>query len=123
MTARNREWVDFALEHLPGALDVCARTLAQLQTGQGLYREAHWGERGTDPGRVVSVPDYSGGVVDLGALYSVTYDTVKRGDGRSLYEHRFRTPRPILTFATDGSGLVVVRDRSRYSVTPRGIEG
>lgn len=115
--------VAYALENLPGAIEMCAQVIATAQNGRDIYEQAHWGVRAKGPGRLVSVPDSSTGIIVMGHLHAIAYDTAKGADGQGTYEHRFRSPSPLLAFCADGSGLVLVRDRSRYTVGPEGIVG
>jgi hypothetical protein len=129
--ARKVKTIQEVIDTVPGFLDQMASTAADLQRmsrrGRDQYEQAHWGRQGRDPEMIGSVPDASEGVVDLGRLTEVAYVTMKGREKRaSEYHHRFRAPYPILAFATNGSGLVIVRasnGRSRYTVTPNGIEG
>lgn len=84
------------------------------------YVRTHWGEQGTFDHKVLAYPDpRSGPPVVMGRLVSVVYETEKRGDGESHYEHEFEGPLPYLVF--NASGLFIAG--GRYRVTTHGIEG
>lgn len=93
----------------------------EIQRLQAQYWRDHWGLAGDFGPYVSSAPDPSGGVVLLGELVAVEYATEKGDDGPSIYRHTFERSLPALTYCA--SGLVVVRARSRYRITSRGIEG
>lgn len=89
------------------------------------YEAMHWGAAA--PARLSrwDAPDpRSGPLVELGALISVEYETIKEGDGLSVYRHEFgdRAGRgcPVLAVTTDGR-LVIAG--GRYRVRNRGIVG
>lgn len=117
-----------AINEVPGFLDQLSASVDALERlrshGQRLYRASHWGRGGVDRDKLASAPNAAGGVVELGRLYELSYLTKKGRDTHSIiYQHAFRSPFPILAYAIDGSGLVIVRDGSRYTVTSHGIEG
>lgn len=96
---------------------------------------------------VAGFPDPRTGVTEMGRLVSIGYVADKGEGGTILYQHEFGPrarseqcpecgnhvrasgidPRtlPVLgfTMAEHPSGLVICRDRSRYTVTKHGIEG
>ena len=122
MDADERKIAD-AIARIPGAKRALAEYVDRIRAAHAGYRKLHWGDGGRDGVKHATVPDVSGGVVVLGRLVEVAYLT--RKDEVAIYEHSFRAPYPVLCVAPDGSreGLVVVRDRSRYTVTRHGIEG
>jgi hypothetical protein len=89
------------------------------------YREVHWGVKGKgalsvdvpDPFLVGEVP------VVLGELVSVTYGTIKGGDGKIVnYEHAFgKRGRGLPLLAFNSSGLLIAG--GDYTVNFRGIVG
>ncbi len=112
-----------AIEQVPGAVDVLVEQSDRMRAGGDAYEAAHWGNPGRNAARFTSVAD-SSLVVELGSLVSVTYRTAKGRDRRvEDWEHAFRGALPVLCFAGNGSGLVIVRGQSRYVVTERGIVG
>jgi hypothetical protein len=126
VTAADVAAVDKAMAEVPGAaryLATVARRLSKLGAG---YKDKHWGQKGTRAARALPMPDVSGGVEILGSLVEISYLTTKGGDAEpTVYFHAFDGPFPILGVAPDGKrqGLVVLRDRSRYTVNTRGIVG
>lgn len=106
-----------------------SRFLELAERGQSLYKQAHWGQSGTRANELGEMANASQGVVLLGPMADVTYLTRKGSEERAaLYTHTFQpqsSPNawPLLCFAANGSGLVIVRGGSRYRITPRGIEG
>jgi len=77
----------------------------------------------------VDVPNAGAGLVLLGELDAILYWSDK-GQGMERRVHDFAEsegrkvgPLPLLCFASDGSGLVIARGDSRYTVTAHGIEG
>lgn len=112
------------IEQVPGAIDVLLAQSQKLRAAGEAYKSAHWGDSGRAPARFTAVPDPSEGVIDLGELVSVVYRTKKGQRGLLTdWEHPFEGARPVLAFCADGSGLVIVREDSKYRVTERGIEG
>jgi hypothetical protein len=63
-------------------------------------------------------------LVELGALVSVEYETIKTGDGPSIYHHAFGDRhgrgRPVLVVNGEGRLLIV---GGKYRVQRRGIVG
>lgn len=119
------------LREAPTAVRPLRELVDQLREGAELYREMHdgvAGPKGRMRVRYTEVADPSAGIIDLGPLVAVVYATQKgerevRSRRFTDYVHDFDTPRPILAFAADGSGLVIARGNSRYSVRPEGIVG
>lgn len=117
-----------ACDRVPGLLALLEKTAQQAEERRQEYKDTHWGDIGeTRSGaRGLTVPDLSEGVTVMGRLCEIAY--VARKGVRRPYEefvHRFDDPYPVLGFAWEGSrkGLVIVRDRSRYTVNYRGIVG
>jgi hypothetical protein len=85
------------------------------------YERTHWGDRGRDrvqSGRAAN-PAH-GTATQMGALYSVTYETRKGGDSEAvLYEHEFSRSRPKLAY--NAGGLLIVG--GDYTVKKGGITG
>lgn len=131
---------------IPGSIDQIVATAESLEglakRGQKTYKRTHWGDVGKQQSSWVGgIPDPRAGLTAMGHLFSISYVTRKGGDPKGqgqwpVYTHHFgvgggtkRGPAldslPILSFTTEErpSGLVVVRGKSRYSVTTRGIEG
>ncbi len=127
------EQVVTALRATPAAIREASRFVEHLQAMQARFQELHWGREqatGRRPFYPAAAPDASEGAIELGHLAEIGYLTRKGRDREPvLYVHRFETPRgriddlPILCEAANGSGLVIVRGRSRYTVTGHGIEG
>ena len=108
-----------------GGLTGLLRLADEINSGHEQYVAKHWGQP-ADKRRVRQqpLPRVDEGLVELGELVSLVYLTRKGRDGEGVeYEHEFEDTLPTLTFAPDGSGLVIVRGRSKYTVTNRGIEG
>jgi len=87
------------------------------------------GGRAPDVSELVDVPNASAGLVLLGELDAILY-WADKGAGMERHVHDFADHEgkkvgalPLLCFAADGSGLVVARGDSRYTVTAHGIEG
>ena len=59
--------------------------------------------------------------VKLGRLHSVTYETRKKGESASLFEHEFEGERPDLVMDISNKRLHFVG--GTYSVSSRGIVG
>ncbi len=84
-------------------------------------------------GLVYPSPDLIGGepwVSEMGAITRIGYTTAKRaggewdddgGDEIEEFIHDFEAPRPLLCFSS--SGLIIVRNRSEYTVEDGGITG
>lgn len=85
------------------------------------YLAAHWGLAGDRAVADLPVADPFGGTLTvLGQLRSVEYEADKRGDGPSLYVHKFRRAYPLLCFTHFGPhSLVIVGGDYRMQV--RGI--
>ena len=86
------------------------------------------GGRPSETSELVDVPNASTGLVLLGELDAVLY-WADKGAGMERHVHDFGEsdgrkvgPLPLLCFAVDGSGLVIARGESRYTVTAHGIE-
>ena len=108
---------------VPGAIDVLDSKARQLIKLRDDFRGTHWGsEEDMHATTRVRVPDVSKGIVAMGPLVSLVYLATK-GGGLYEWEHEFTGSRPILAYAHDGSGLVIVRGDSDYTVTKKGIEG
>lgn len=83
----------------------------------------HWG-RPVRKLRAVRVPDAPRALVKLGELVRVDYSTEKGDDdGPTTYYHHFDPPYAVLALDPEAGELHIVRGRSRYRVTERGIEG
>jgi hypothetical protein len=134
INARDLQKIHDAAKSVHGGLSGFLKLAEDIQNGHQAYREKHWGRDA--PKREIRnqpLPNVTHGVIDLGELVSVVYLTEKGGDGELVeYEHYFSDglpesrrdgTRPMLSFAPDGSGLVIVRGPSEYTVTNRGIEG
>lgn len=138
------EYLAQVARHVPGAMaqlrGIAQGFERQAASGQNAYRSTHWGEPGRQQSSFADAPDPRAGVTALGYLYSISYVTKKRGDPNAagqwpIYTHPFglvggrKLPKleelPVLAFTQEErpSGLVVIRGRSRYTVTSRGIEG
>lgn len=108
---------------LPGALDMLDQNARKAMSLADDFKSKHW--ESTEGMRVtqrVNLPNVESGIVAMGPLLSVVYLATK--GGRTFeWEHEFDEDHPILSYAHDGSGLVIVRGRSKYTVTKRGIEG
>lgn len=114
---------------LSAFLDVAEKSLSLRDQ----YVEKHWGKEPAGKLTDEPLPNVQRGLVKLGELVSVVYVTEKGRDHELVeYEHTFSDhltegardgTRPILCFAPDGSGLVIVRGRSKYAVKNRGIVG
>jgi hypothetical protein len=91
-----------------------------IDNARDAYREFHWGvpARKVDRRAVSPRPTV---LVGLGTLHDVTYATNKKGDGPSLYNHKFEGKKPLLAMDFDNERLHVVG--GSYTVTKRGIEG
>ncbi len=109
---------------VPGALAAIGEFADGLKLGHERYKATHWNRAGVSPAMLSSVASPFDGVVELGQLAEIGYLTQKGRDHELvLYQHKFSKPFPILGEAVDGSGLVIVRGHSAYSITSRGIEG
>jgi hypothetical protein len=138
------EYLAQVARHVPGAMaqfrEIAAGFERGAKTGQKAYKSTHWGEQGRAQSSMALAPDPRTGVTALGYLCSISYVTRKAGDPKPegqwpIYKHDFglvrgrKVPRleelPVLgfTYAEHPSGLVVIRGRSPYTVTARGIEG
>lgn len=130
-----------AVSKAPGLLQKCKEVVEDFQSigkrGERAYEKTHWGRRGEEPGTwAVDAPDPRTGLTEMGRLVAIEYLTRKgRRGAETIYRHEFDTEPgqrrpfrverlPILAFTFDErpSGLVVVRDESRYTVTAHGIE-
>ena len=120
--ARAMSQILFVAERVPGAIDVLAANARKIKAIREDFRETHWGDDEIGVTSEVRIPTASSGVVALGDLVSVVYLASKAGRLHE-WEHRFEGPRPILSYAHDGSGLIVVRGDSDYTITRKGIEG
>jgi len=108
---------------VPGAIDVLDAKARQIKKLRDDFRETHWGsEEDMHATTRVRVPNIDAGIVAMGPLVSVVYLATKGGRTYE-WEHAFEGARPILAYAHDGSGLVIVRGDSDYTVTKKGIEG
>jgi hypothetical protein len=87
------------------------------------YRQTHGGHDGWGrPPLRSTAPDPREVSIELGTLTRIAYLAAKNPDGRvEEFIHDFETPYPVLAFTS--AGLVIVRDRSKYTVTSHGIEG
>lgn len=92
------------------------------------FAATHGGRR-PDRRELVEVPNGGAELVLLGELDAVLY-WADKGAGMERHVHDFAEtegrkvgPLPLLCFASDGSGLVIARGESRYTVTEHGIEG
>jgi hypothetical protein len=92
------------------------------------FEETHGG-RPAEMEQDVEVPNAGAGLVLLGELDAILY-WADKGEGMERHVHDFAEhegrkvgPLPLLCFASDGSGLVIARGDSRYTVTAHGIEG
>jgi hypothetical protein len=82
------------------------------------YERFHWGDRPTRLHRV-RLPDFSGGLYELGKLRAVEYETRKGGE-RAIWVHKFSKPFPSLTGTPKGRLGPIVGGAA--IVTERGIE-
>lgn len=117
------ELTSHVIRAIPGAIDVVDANARKIMGLADDFTEKHWGAQPSM--RVttrVNLPNIESGIVALGPLVSITYEA-KKGRKTSDWEHHFEGELPILSYAHDGSGLVIVRENSRYTVTKRGIEG
>lgn len=115
-----------AARHIHGGVGGLLELADKLNAGREQYEQKHWKAASTRMRRAKqdALPNVTEGLVEMGGLYAITYLTRKGRDKRAEpYEHLFKRPLPLLCFAPDGSGLVIVRDESEYTVTNRGIEG
>lgn len=84
------------------------------------YERTHWGLRGRGQVSERRAADPSHGTAtELGTLVSVVYETDKKGDGRSEYEHAFEGRRPKLVY--NAGGLMIVG--GSYKIARGGIDG
>lgn len=112
-------------QHLPDAADQVERVVQGIAGLHRQYKKTHWGDEGERSFYEAEVASTDGGLVELGELVRIDYET-RKGKRRpvEIFFHVFDTePRPRLAFAADGSGLVIVRAGSSYDVTAHGIEG
>jgi hypothetical protein len=122
---RKLSQVLYVAQQIPGAIDVLGANAKKLRDLRRSFEDTHWDDDQEIEAREVRVPTHRAGVVEMGELVSVVYLATK-GGGTFEWEHPFEGGegnRPILSYAKDGSGLIVVRGNSRYRVTKRGIEG
>jgi hypothetical protein len=124
--------VDVA-RHVHGGLPWLLELAEKISGGQSEFQAKHWGKASRGRAEDKPLPNVEQGLVELGELVSLVYLTQKGRDRELVeYEHEFSDhrdtasrdgTRPLLCFVGDGSGLVIVRGPSRYTVTNRGIEG
>ncbi len=120
-------------KHVHGGLPWILELAERIRGGEAEYEAKHWGRPGQGTAEDLPLPNVEKGLVQLGELVSLVYLTEKGRDRELVeYEHEFSDhrdadnrdgTRPLLCFAPDGSGLVIVRGPSRYTVSNRGIEG
>jgi len=103
------------------AADELERRRVELQQ---IYEGTHEGALPPRELRVMGAPSpFQADLVELGALVSVTYRTIKGKGRRERYhdwEHEFG-PRVLPVLAFNDQGLVILG--GKYKVTPRGIVG
>lgn len=113
-----------------GKLYVAGAQLGRTLTGspERQFARSHGGREATTL-ESVDAPNASSGLVLLGELDAVVY-WADKGNGMERFVHDFAEaaggkvgPLPLLCFTQDGSGLVIARGDSRYTVTEHGIEG
>ena len=93
----------------------------ELERAEKFYRSFHWG-RGHKRVARVKVAKQPRTLVELGRLDAIEYATTKKGDGPSVYRHKFGEEggrRPRLAVDVDNKRLHVVG--GDYTVEPRGI--
>ncbi len=93
----------------------------ELERAEDFYRSFHWG-RGHKRVARVKVPPAPRTLVELGRLDAIEYATTKKGDGPSVYRHKFGEEggrRPRLAVDVRNNRLHVVG--GDYTVEPRGI--
>jgi hypothetical protein len=125
VAARDRALSELArtIDRVPGADRVLLAVARELDAGAEEYSRSHWGDRGERGPGLVRVPNAGSGLVLLGELVSIGYATRKGRSGYDDWVHEFSEPYPLLTYARDGSGLVIARGTSKYRVETRGIVG
>jgi hypothetical protein len=109
---------------------VAGRDLQRSLRGSPAHQfAATHGGRPAETDERVDVPNAGAGLVLLGELDAILY-WADKGEGMERHVHDFAEsegrkvgPLPLLCFASDGSGLVIARGDSRYTVTAHGIEG
>jgi hypothetical protein len=108
---------------LQAGLDALAQTTpTPLYRAREMYVWTHWGDRTGHRERVLQVADpREGNFTTMGELYAVTYETAKGKGPRELWEHKFKSPKPLLVFSAVTARLIIAG--GRYTVTDRGIEG
>lgn len=107
-----------AAGQLPRRANATHATVRSLAPAASAYRGFHWGE---NPRRVTRtrLPSYKGGLVKLGDLRAVEYETTKGGE-RAIWVHKFHRPFPALTATPSGRLGPIVGGGAH--VTNRGIE-
>ena len=133
LNPKDIERIASVAKHVHGGLPWLLELAERIRGGEAQYEAKHWGQPGKGSARDLPLPNVEQGLVELGELVSLVYLTAKGRDRELVeYEHEFSDrrasderdgTRPLLCFAGDGSGLVIVRGPSRYTVTNRGIEG
>jgi hypothetical protein len=120
---RIRDLLGYAIDEAPGAAEKLGAVAAQILNARDAYERSHWGRRGVEPTIEADLPHAESGLVVLGELVSIVYRAEKGDTGMRDYSHPFRAALPVLCYAADGSGLIIVRGPSRYTVGVRGIVG
>jgi hypothetical protein len=105
-----------------------ADALEVVERAAQLYGNLHGGHNGWNrPPINLEVPHIQPGevLVEMGALARISYLTSKEPGRKKPDEfgHNFDTPRPVLYVHPASGDLVIVRNRSSYTVNSRGIVG
>lgn len=101
------------------AAKAIAEIADQVQPAVDLYKRAHGG-RPPRHIRAVDVPGPEDGpLIELGPLISIAY-TKNIGNGPEDFVHDFKAPYAALCFRPESRDLVIVRDRSSYTVNNKG---
>lgn len=115
------------------ALRVGAAVSDALESGEQAFAKTHGGRKpatrtgwaggkGVPPHIRTAAPNTNVALIEMGALTRIAY-LADKGDGLVEHFHDFEIPYPMLCYASDGSGLVIARGDSRYTITQHGIEG
>lgn len=95
------------------------RNASAARIAQASRRFARFTGHRAESASLVPFPPYPKEAFAIGALVGVIYETVRDGE-RETYVHRFKIKsRPLLASTFDGTRLVIVGGRYRF--TERGI--
>lgn len=85
------------------------------------YEVFHWGLPVDQKIRAMA-PTLKAGeeLQGVGELVAVAYYTEKGDEGPGVYEHKFKRPRPLLSYKQNGFLIIT---GGGYRITPRGIVG